>query len=412
MGIVLKNIQKAFKGRVVLKDLNLRVEKGEFHVLLGPSGSGKTTVLSIMAGLIKQDHGQVFMGMKNVSHVPPSQRGIGFVFQDYALFPHLTVFENIAYGPRVRKLEQSKIKKRVEHYLRRFKLEKEKDKLPDQLSGGQKQRTAMARALVQDPEILLMDEPMSNLDPLTKERIGRELKALQHETGMTTVYVTHNQEEALLLGTTVSVLNDGRIEQMERAKDLFDHPKTEFVARFLGTNNILKASVTRLKQQEAIVHVHHERMKRPFAIRVKRYPLFDKTKKVDLCIHPGRLLLKKKDDAVDDRLNRIEGSITHIADNLHVVSVSIDVGGPVLHAAVPRERFSFYLHETIWVCFDPDAPHPLCGKSCREAEPLRKCATLIERKSRMRHIRACYIAKIHHQNWRNLEKHRFIMFSL
>ncbi|MDY6988602.1 MAG: ABC transporter ATP-binding protein [Thermodesulfobacteriota bacterium] len=373
MTIVLKNIQKAFKGREVLKDLNLEVANGDFHVLLGPSGSGKTTVLSIMAGLMKQDHGQVFIGRKDVSRLSPADRGVGFVFQDYALFPHLTVFENIAYGLRVRKLEQGRIEARVEDYLRRVNLQKEKEKLPNQLSGGQKQRVAVARALVQDPQILLMDEPMSSLDPLTKERIGCELKAMQEETGMTTIYVTHNQEEAHLLGNTVSILNHGRIEQAERAENLFDHPKTEFVARFLGANNILKVSVTMLEAQEAIMHVHHEKMKRPFPMRVRRYPIFEKRKEMELCIHPGKIFLKKRNHAVHDGVNRIEGTITHITAKLHVVNVTIDVGGLVLHAAVSRELFSFHLHEKIWACFHLDAPHPLCGRSCREAEPLRKC---------------------------------------
>ncbi|MBE9580554.1 MAG: ABC transporter ATP-binding protein, partial [Proteobacteria bacterium] len=186
MGIVLKDILKSYNGRPVLKDLNLEVNTGEFHVLLGPSGSGKTTILSIIAGLVRQDKGDVLIGDRNVSGLPPEKRRIGFVFQDYALFPHLTVFDNMAYGLRVKKVEENKINQRLGYYLSRVGIEREKDKFPHQLSGGQKQRVALIRALVTEPKILLMDEPMSNLDALSKETIADELKSIQQEMGMTT----------------------------------------------------------------------------------------------------------------------------------------------------------------------------------------------------------------------------------
>lgn len=375
MELVLKNIQKAYHGRTVLAGLSLSVAKGEFHVLLGHSGCGKTTSLSIIAGLVKPDHGRVIIGGKDVGHLPPGGRGIGFIFQDYALFPHLTVCENIAYGLGVKRMKKSRIKERVTHYLKRVSLEDLKDHFPHQLSGGQKQRTALARALVQEPEILLMDEPMSNLDVLTKKKIGSELKALQKETGTTAIVVTHNQEEAFSLGNTVSVLNGGRIEQMDRAAELFDHPRTEFVARFLGTNNILQACVAALTPGEAILHVNPDGPEPAASIRVRRYPLFEKRKSVNLCLHPGKIVLEKKDNRpVDGRFNRLEGRIARITPGLHAVRVEIDAGGLVLNADVAPERFAFRLHEDVWVCFRPDALHPLCGKSCREAQSLRKCS--------------------------------------
>ncbi len=215
MGIVLKGISKRYGSRTVLKDLNLKVHQGEFHVLIGPNGGGKTTTLSIMAGLIKPDKGSVFIGGRDVSKFSPDKRKIGFVFQDHGLFPHLTVFENIAYGLKVRMIKEEKIKSKVYFYLDRINILKEKDKLPYQLSGGQKQCVALARALIIEPDVLLMDEPLSSLDFITKENVKNELKNIQQKTGVTTVYVTHDQAEAAFLGNRVSVFNNGNVEQVD-----------------------------------------------------------------------------------------------------------------------------------------------------------------------------------------------------
>ncbi len=374
MKIELREIGKIYKGQTVLKNLNLKVDKGEFHVLLGPSGSGKTTILSIIAGLAKQDKGDVLIGNRNVSSLPPEKRRIGFVFQDYALFPHLTVFDNIAYGLRVKKIKKSRIGERVGHYLSRLSIENEKDKSPHQLSGGQKQRVALARALVTEPEIVLMDEPMSNLDPLTKEKIGDELKSIQQEIGMTTIYVTHNQEEAVLLGNRVSVLNHGKIEQVEPPEELFYHPKTEFVANFVGVKNILKVSLAELKQHEAVVLICNEGLGRPVKIKVKKYPIIEKkSKDINLCIHPEKITLKKENEINDRNENGIRGKIATRTSSGNVVRTTVDIGGVMLQAAIPIHLFDFEVNENVWVCFAADSLHPLCGKRCRSPELLRKC---------------------------------------
>jgi molybdate transport system ATP-binding protein len=371
--IELREILKTYKGQTVLKNLNLQVNKGEFHVLLGPSGSGKTTILSIIAGLAKQDKGDVLIGNRNVSSLPPEKRRIGFAFQDYALFPHLTVFENIAYGLRVKRIKENKIGERVGYYLNKINIENEKNKFPHQLSGGQKQRVALARALVTEPEILLMDEPMSNLDPLTKEKIGDELKSIQKEIGTTTIYVTHNQEEAALLGNRVSVLHHGKIEQSEAPDELFYHPKTEFVAHFVGVNNILNVSVVEIKPHEAVVRVCNEGLDRPVKIRVKKYPIIEKKRAdINLCIHPEKITLKKENAPDDRNLNRIRGKIVNETRNGNGIKTTVDLGGVMLQAAVPKHLFDFKLHENVWVCFAPDALHPLCGKKCRSPD-FRKC---------------------------------------
>jgi len=234
MSITLKGISKSYGGQTVLKNLNLEINQGEFHVLLGASGCGKTTILSVMAGLIKPDSGSVSIGSRDITSLSPDKRKIGFVFQDHALFPHLTVFENIAYGLRLRKIKEQEINRKVNYYLSGVSIAKEKGKFPRQLSGGQKQRVALARALVIEPEVLLMDEPMSSLDAMTKEVVRDELKSIQQKTGVTTVYVTHDQDEAVFFGDRVSVLNNGRVDQIDFSLGLFHQPETEFVARFLS----------------------------------------------------------------------------------------------------------------------------------------------------------------------------------
>jgi len=373
MGIALKEIFKSYNGLAVLKNLNLEINKGEFHVLLGPSGSGKTTMLLVIAGLIRQDRGSVFIGSRNVSALAPEKRRIGFVFQDYALFPHLNVFDNVAYGLRIKKVKESKISERVNCYLSKASIEKEKDKFPHHLSGGQKQRVALARALVIEPELLLMDEPMSSLDALTKETIRDELKSIQQEMGTTTVYVTHDQGEAVLLGDRVSVLNHGEIEQIESPDELFYHPKTEFVARFVGAKNILKVRVIEINQHEALAQVNNKGLGQPVKVRIKNYPIFKKGKEINLCIHPEKIILKRKDEAVDCNLNRIRGKIVNQTNNGNGLKATIDIGGMELHAAVPKNLFDYKIHEDIWVCFAPDALHPLCGKKCRAPGTRKKC---------------------------------------
>ncbi|MGD8845671.1 MAG: ABC transporter ATP-binding protein [Desulfobacteraceae bacterium] len=374
MKIELRDISITLKTQTVLKNLNLIANKGEFHVLLGPSGSGKTTLLSIITGLVKQDKGDVLIGNRKINNLPPEKRKIGFAFQDYALFPHLTVFDNIAYGLRTQKMTKNRIGENVSYFLTRLGIENEKDKFPHQLSGGQKQRVALARALVTEPQILLMDEPMSSLDPLTKEKIGDELKSLQQEIGMTTIYVTHNQEEAVLLGNRVSVLHNGKIEQVETPAELFFHPKTEFVAHFVGVKNVLNVSFAEMDQHEAVGWICNEGLGQPVKIRVRKYPIIEKKRKdIKLCLHPEKITLKKENDMMDRKVNEIAGRISSIAGGGNVVRAAVDIGGMLLQAAIPKHLFNFHINENVRACIATDALHPLCGKRCRASKPLRKC---------------------------------------
>lgn len=373
MSVVLEKISKSYNSLPALANLDLEVKKGEFHVLLGPSGSGKTTVISIIAGLTKQDKGAVIIGDCNVNDLPPEKRSVGFVFQDYAQFPHLSVFENVAYGLRVRKVKEKEIIQKVDCYLSKVGIEKERNKFPHQLSGGQKQRVALARALITEPEILLMDEPMSNLDVLTKEKIESELKKIQKETGVTTVYVTHNQDEAFALGDRVSVLNNGMIEQIESPDELFYHPKTEFVANFVGAKNILNVRVIESDQNTVVAQVNNKNLNNPLKIMLKKYPIFKTVNEINLCIHPENIFIKKENNCVKKSINKIKGKIIYTENNTSVTKATIDIGGINLYAAIPKKLFNFKLYETVFVCFNMDAPHPLCGKGCRDIEAHRKC---------------------------------------
>ena len=218
----------------------LAVEHGEFLTLLGPSGCGKTTTLRIIAGFEKPDRGEILFDGKLVNDLPPYERNIGIVFQDYALFPHMTVFKNVAFGLEMKKLPKGEIERKVRWALELVGLIGFENRYPEQLSGGQQQRVALARALVVEPEVLLLDEPLSNLDAKIRERLRGEIKRIQRELGITTIYVTHDQEEAMAISDRIAVMNVGHVEQVGKPLELYYRPKTEFVARFLGLSNILE----------------------------------------------------------------------------------------------------------------------------------------------------------------------------
>jgi len=222
-----------------LKLSDLRIKDGEFMTILGPSGCGKTTTLRMIAGLEKPDSGEILFNGEPINDLPPYERNIGIVFQDYALFPHMTVFRNVAFGLEMRRLPREEVKKKVGHALELVGLRGLENRYPEQLSGGQQQRVALARALVVEPEVLLLDEPLSNLDAKIREHLRGEIKRIQRELGITTIYVTHDQEEAMAISDRIAVMNVGTVEQVGTPLELYYHPRTEFVARFLGTSNIL-----------------------------------------------------------------------------------------------------------------------------------------------------------------------------
>ncbi|NRF91987.1 ABC transporter ATP-binding protein [Paenibacillus frigoriresistens] len=249
MDVELINIQKKFGPNIVVDNFNLQIEQGECVSFLGPSGCGKTTTLNMIAGFLEPDQGDLIIKGKRMNGVPSNKRDLGMVFQTYSLFPHMTIFENVAYGLKLRKVSKEDILKRVSKVLELVKLPNVADRYPKQLSGGQRQRIAIARALVTEPTLLLLDEPLSNLDAKLREELRDEMKRLQQEIGVTTIFVTHDQEEALYLSNRIVVLDHGKVEQIGKPWDIYNRPASEFVHTFIGKSNRMTGIVAQVQKQ-------------------------------------------------------------------------------------------------------------------------------------------------------------------
>lgn len=248
--IEIKDVEKSFGDNKVVKKLNLHVGEGEFLTLLGPSGCGKTTTLRMIAGFESVTSGVILIDGKNVENTRPYQRNVNTVFQNYALFPHMNVYDNVAFGLVERKVNKSEIKKRVTEMLALVQLEGFEKRMPKNMSGGQKQRVAIARALVNCPKVLLLDEPLGALDLKLRKQMQVELKHLQRKLGITFIYVTHDQEEALTMSDRIGVMHNGVLEQIGKSNDIYDHPKSKFVADFIGESNILEAYIKDIKEDK------------------------------------------------------------------------------------------------------------------------------------------------------------------
>lgn len=244
--VKLVGITKRFGSVVAADDIHLTINDGEFFTILGPSGCGKTTTLRIIAGFERPDDGRVFFDDEDVTLLPPYKRNTGMVFQDYALWPHMTVFDNIAYGLKIRKLPKNEIKRRVKEVLELVKLEGLENRYPHQLSGGQQQRVALARALVIQPKVLLLDEPLSNLDAKLRVEMREELRLLQKSLGITTIYVTHDQEEAMVLSDRIAIMNFGKIYQVGTPIEIYMKPANLFIATFMGKSTVLQGVVVKV----------------------------------------------------------------------------------------------------------------------------------------------------------------------
>lgn len=279
-GVEIAGLGKTYGAFRAVSDLSLSVEEGEFLIFLGPSGCGKTTTLRMLAGFIEPDSGSVRIGSRDVTYEPPHRRNIGLVFQNYALFPHLTIFENVAFGLRRRKVAETEIKTRVDEALELVKLSHLAPRLPKQLSGGQQQRVAIARAIAIRPDILLLDEPLSNLDARLRLQVRDELRSLQKSLGITTIMVTHDQEEAMSVGDRLVLMQSGMIEQIGTATQLYNDPANRFVADFIGRTNFLAGAVAgqgtfRSAGGVSFATTHHradakEALIRPEAVRLMR----------------------------------------------------------------------------------------------------------------------------------------------
>ncbi|MCM8809413.1 MAG: ABC transporter ATP-binding protein [Candidatus Omnitrophica bacterium] len=297
--LTVENIDKSYNGKVVLKNINFTVYENDFFFILGPSGCGKTTLLRIIAGFVEPDRGRVILNKKDITKIPPNKRNIGFVFQNYALWPHMKVIENIAYGLRVKNYTEEFIKKKVNEIIKITRLEGLENLYPSQISGGQQQRVALARALVVNPQILLLDEPLSNLDAKLRDELRREIKRIHKETGITMVYVTHDQKEAMTLGTTIGVMKDKEIVQIGSPYEIYTNPIDIFVASFIGEINTLKGEIVK-KEQDI------------FKIETEEGIFFVKTKKqinsenVYISFRPESAINEEKVNVIKGRLHDYE----------------------------------------------------------------------------------------------------------
>jgi len=308
-----ESVQKSYDGEIlVVKDLNLDIERGEFVTMLGPSGSGKTTCLMMLAGFEPATHGEIYIGGRSINHIPPHKRGIGMVFQNYALFPHMSIGENLAFPLEVRKMNKADTNAAVKKALDMVQMGDFIHRRPAQLSGGQQQRIALARALVFEPELVLMDEPLGALDKQLREHMQYEIKHIHERLGVTVVYVTHDQSEALTMSDRIAVFNDGVIQQLSSPDDLYERPQNAFVAQFIGENNKLIGVVKGVNGNTCTVELDNGRELE--ADRVNVHNVGDKTL---LSLRPERVEINPE-EAMDDILDATIEELIYLGDHIRV----------------------------------------------------------------------------------------------
>ncbi|MBA2718251.1 MAG: ABC transporter ATP-binding protein [Chloroflexi bacterium] len=355
--LVLQGIQKRFGTTIAVEDFNLSAAKGEFVSFLGPSGCGKTTTLRMIAGFEPPTAGSITVDGLDITHRPPNRRNIGMVFQSYALFPNMTVADNVGFGLRVRKRPKAEIRKRVADLLDLINLPDKGDRYPWQLSGGQQQRVALARALAIEPEVLLLDEPLSALDAKIRVALRREIRSIQRQLGITTVYVTHDQEEAMSLSDRVVVMSEGRIEQIGPPPEIYNFPATPFVASFVGTLNLLPAKV--VDAGSGIVSVAGQQIRTPKAITT------DPDRSVTVALRPEAVEIGEAGGA-----NRLTGRVEDVSFLGSIVRTRVRVGDD---ASVSLDQFNdpalaaAAIDDTITISFPPEATLVLAGAASASA---------------------------------------------
>lgn len=328
--IKLEKISKSFPGVEALSNISEDIKSGEFFTLLGPSGCGKTTLLRTIAGFYRQDNGHIYIENKLIDDVPAYERNTGMVFQNYAVFPHMTVFENVAFGLKNRKVPPSEIKEKVAHVLGMARLSGYEKRTPDQLSGGQQQRVGLARAMVIEPKVLLMDEPLSNLDAKLRVEMREEIRDIQRELGITTIYVTHDQEEALVISDRIAVMQSGIIHQVGTGWEIYKNPNDVFVASFVGETNFLEGEVQETGKDNIKVLVGDQ------LIRVKTPGKVGGIKHIKIAVRPEdiSLVLSAKEDK-DSTV--IAGKVEKNTFTGPLVKYSINCGNNI-HLVVETHR--------------------------------------------------------------------------
>ena len=323
--LILDHLHKHFDSVHAVNDVYLQINRGELVTLLGPSGCGKTTTLHMIAGFFHPDKGQIILNGKDITYLPPYKRNTPMVFQEYALFPHMTVFENIAYGLKVQK-KKVQMRKKVEDILTQLGLVQVIDRFPNQLSGGQQQRIALARALVLDPEVLLLDEPLSNLDAKLRKKVRYEINELRKQLNITTIFVTHDQEEALSISDRVAVMNKGIVEQFGEPSEIYYHPTSEFVANFVGETNLLSVKIIECVKQNDEYLTKFSWHNQTFQVQCRQLDI-NKDQQRKLLLRPEAINLYTINQCDDTIEQGIRGSIKQRSFLGTIMRYWIDVDG-------------------------------------------------------------------------------------
>jgi spermidine/putrescine transport system ATP-binding protein len=352
--VELVKVSKRFRDTAALSDVSFEVGRGEFLTLLGPSGCGKTTLLRIVGGFTSPEAGRVLLGGRDVTRLPPFRRDVTTVFQQYALFPHMNVFDNVAFGLERRGVPAGEIKRRVAISLEMVRLNGLEPRVPSELSGGQQQRVALARALVVEPRVLLLDEPLAALDLKLRKQMRVELKSLQRRVGISFIFVTHDQEEALTMSDRVAVMNAGRIEQLARPEQIYERPQTEFVADFIGMSNIIDGTVVEVNEAESIIKVCNARIR---ILDTHARP----GERVRLMIRPEKISLGS--NGADGALIGTIESAVYLGDSTHwKVAIGPDQTITVLEQNRERSlRIDGRIGETVSVKWEPSCAVLLHG---------------------------------------------------
>lgn len=335
---VIKNVSKSFGKETVFKNLNLEIPSGTFFALLGPSGCGKTTLLRIIAGFENADQGAVYLGNFNILEAEANKRNVNTVFQSYALFPHLTVFDNVAYPLHAKNVSQDIIEKKVKRFLSMMDIEAQAYKKPHQLSGGQQQRVAIARAIINEPSVLLLDEPLAALDIRLREKVLIELIELQEELGMTFIYITHDQNEALTVADQMAIMSpSGKIEQVGEPKEIYEFPKSLFVARFVGEINILNGKIIK-KDDENLLRVNDAVTIKVIIPELEK-GLFAENENSHLSIRPEKIKISKK--PLSGYSNELVGTVDAIVYYGRSTQYKIDLGNGLMMQVLEQNQEHF-----------------------------------------------------------------------
>ncbi|HEY0196314.1 MAG TPA: tungstate ABC transporter ATP-binding protein WtpC [Methanobacterium sp.] len=345
--IKIENLSRDWK-EFKIDQVNLEIKTSEYFVILGPSGSGKTLLLELIAGMWPVDSGKIYLNQENITDIPLEKRGVGFVYQNYMLFPHKTVFENIAFGLNMKKVDKDEVKSRVDEMMGLLNIDHLGHRLPRTLSGGEQQRTALARALIINPKVLLMDEPLSALDRQTRDELIRQMKDLHDKFDITMVHVTHNFDEALALADRIAIMKEGRISQVGNSTEIFRHPADKFVADFVGVENII----------EGVARKDGEKMTLIDTGNISIYSTEQREGPVHVTVRPEDIILSNKKVETSAR-NVFKGLITEIIDNGALIKLTVDVEEPIV-VFLTRQSFldmELNIGKEVWTYFKATAVH-------------------------------------------------------